>query len=78
MLSVSENKDTPVMYAKEEAAQIRDMLANSETPPVCPRCNEELRISGPVSAGEKVGPVYHVVCRPCRRHAAIRNVPGST
>ena len=71
---MSENKDTPVMYAREEAAQIRDMLVGSEDPPVCPRCNEELSVTGPVSAGETVRPVYHVVCRPCRRHAAIRDV----
>jgi len=72
---VSENKDTPVMYAKDETAQIREMLVKGESPLVCPRCNEELRVSGPVSAGDKLGPVYHVVCKPCRRHAAIRNVP---
>jgi transcription elongation factor Elf1 len=72
---VSENKDTPVMFAKEEASQIREMLAESATPLVCPRCNEMLRVSGPVSAGENVGLVYHVVCTPCRRHAAVRDVP---
>ena len=71
---MSENKDTPVMYAKEEAVQIREMLADPDTKPVCPRCSEDLQVSGPVSAGERVGPVYHVVCRPCRRHAAIRDV----
>lgn len=71
---MSENKDTPVMYAKDETARVREMLAKGDSPPLCPRCGEELRVSGPVSAGEKVGPVYHVVCKPCRRHAAIRDV----
>jgi len=72
---VSENKDTPVMYAREEAAQIREMLAQADATPACPRCDGELNVSGPVSAGEAVGPVYHVVCKPCRRHAAIRDMP---
>ena len=73
---MTENKDTPVMYARDESAQIREMLAKPGTPLLCPRCKEELRVSGPVSAGDSVGPVYHVVCKPCRRHAAIRDVPG--
>ena len=73
---MSDNKDTPVMFAREDAAQIREMLCEPGTPPVCPRCKGELTVSGPVSAGKTVGPVFHVVCGPCRRHAAIRDVPG--
>jgi len=75
---VSENKDTPVMFAREESAKIRNMLSSHGTPVNCPKCGEELDVSGPVSAGEAVGPVYHVVCKPCRRHAAVRDVPGTS
>ena len=73
---MSDNKDTPVMFAREEASQIREMLTQGGGQPFCPRCDGELTVSGPVSAGETVGPVFHVVCSPCRRHAAIRDVPG--
>lgn len=73
---MSENKDTPVMFAREDTSLIRDMLSQPDIPPTCPRCSEELTVSGPVSAGETIGPVFHVVCGPCRRHAAIRDVPG--
>lgn len=73
---VSENKDTPVMFASDAAAEIRDMLLKPGTPVVCPKCGEDLNVSGPVSAGKTVGPVYHVVCKPCRRHAAIRDIPA--
>ena len=73
---MSDNQDTPVMFAREEALQIREMLAKPGTPLLCPRCNGDLTVSGPVSAGKTVGPVFHVVCTPCRRHAAVRDVPG--
>ena len=73
---MSENKDTPVMFAREHTLKIREMLTQAGAKPLCPRCNEELTVSGPVSAGEAIGPVFHVVCGPCRRHAAIRDVPG--
>jgi len=64
------------MFARDETAKIREMLTTPNTPALCPRCNEELTVTGPVSAGETIGPVFHVVCNPCRRHAAIRDVPG--
>ena len=73
---MSDHKDTPVMFAREHSAKIREMLAQPGTPTNCPRCGGPLTVSGPVSAGETVGPVFHVVCGPCRRHAAIRDVPG--
>lgn len=73
---MSDNIDTPVVFAREEAAQIRDMLTKPNARVLCPLCNGELTVSGPVSAGESVGPVFHVVCSPCRRHVAIRDVPG--
>lgn len=73
---MSDTKDTPVMFAREDTSRIREMLSQPERPPLCPRCDGELTVSGPVSAGETVGPVFHVVCGPCRRHAAIRDVPG--
>ncbi len=72
---MSENKDTPVMFAREESALIRDMLAKTGPPVVCPKCGEQLEVSGPVMAGEIAGPLYHVVCKPCRRHAAVRGIP---
>ena len=74
---VSENKDTPVMFAHEAAEKIREMLLKPGTPVLCPKCGGDLSVSGPVSAGETIGPVYHVVCKPCRRHAAIRDVPDT-
>ncbi len=65
------------MFAREEATQIREGLVDISLPLPCPRCDETLEVSGPVSAGETIGPVFHVVCKACRRHAAIRDVPGA-
>ena len=71
---MSATKDTPVTFSRVDTEKIRDMLATSGVEMVCPRCQEKLSVSGPVSGVGNPKPVYHVSCLPCRRHAAISDV----
>ncbi|UCG88475.1 MAG: hypothetical protein JSW71_08015, partial [Gemmatimonadota bacterium] len=54
-----------------EIGQIREMLKTPDSPPACPRCEEELKVDGPIAdRGPLVGRFY-VRCQTCRRTAFI-------
>jgi ribosomal protein L37AE/L43A len=71
------NGDTPTVYSREEAKQIREMVKASKDPPTCPRCDEPLTI-GPAALHQVGGKEYTVralTCPVCRRLLSIRDKP---
>ena len=69
--------DTPTVFSREEATQIREMAKASDEPPKCPRCDEALEI-GPVIPHTMRGKQYTVralTCPECRRLLSIKQTP---
>ena len=64
---MSSDYSTPVMFSREEVAEIRVMLAEWDKPPTCPRCESTLRVETP-DLDEFKGRVY-VKCDVCNRTA---------
>lgn len=68
------NSDTPSVFSREEANQIREMVRTSNGPPTCPRCGEPLAI-GPAAVHQARGKQFTVralTCRACHRLLSIR------
>lgn len=56
-----------------KAEQIREVMARTGVPTVCPHCNQQLQLGPPIRAG---GLQYREVhCLACRRSARIANLP---
>ena len=69
--------DTPAVFSREEAKQIREMVRTSTEPPRCPRCDEALRI-GPVALHQlrrKQYTIRALTCPVCRRLLSIKDMP---
>ena len=69
--------DTPTVFSREEAKQIREMMRTSREPPKCPRCDEALEI-GPAALHQVRGNQYTVralSCPVCRRLLSIKQMP---
>jgi hypothetical protein len=69
--------DTPTVFSREEAKQIREVVRTSAEPPRCPRCDEPLTI-GPVALHQVRGEQYTVralTCPVCRRLLSIKDMP---
>ena len=69
--------DTPTVFSREEAKQIREMMRTSREPPRCPRCDEALE-SGPAALHQVRGNQYTVralTCPVCRRLLSIKQMP---
>jgi len=69
--------DTPTVFSREEATQIREMIEASKEPPRCPRCDEELEI-GPAALHQVRGEQYTVralTCPVCRRLLSTKQIP---
>jgi transposase-like protein len=62
-------RPTPVNYSREEIRVIRHMLTAWLKPPVCPRCDSELRLRDGISSEGSTS--WHVQCLPCQRGALI-------
>ena len=71
---MSQSRDTPVTYSREEAVQIRSIVGDASVPLVCPRCSGQLRIGYPIAAGGTVHPVWEVRCQKCHRAAYATEV----
>ncbi len=70
------SEDTPTVYSREEADQIREMVRTSTEPPRCPRCDEALKI-GPVALHQvrrKQYTVRALSCPVCRRLIMIKDM----
>jgi uncharacterized protein with PIN domain len=69
--------DTPTVFSREEATQIREMMKESKEPPRCPRCDEILEI-GPAALHQVRGNRYTVralTCPVCRRLLSTKQMP---
>ena len=69
--------DTPTVFSREEARQIREMMTTSGEPPRCPRCDEALE-TGPAALHQVRGNQYTVralTCPVCRRLLSIKQMP---
>ena len=73
---MSESRNTPVMFSREEARLIRDMMGTQGSQVACPCCGESLTVEGPVAGGGSQGSVFEVKCDPCHRIAIITEAPG--
>jgi hypothetical protein len=72
-----ESSGTPATFSPDEARQIRKRLALQGQPPLCPRCETQLEVEGPIAGVGSEGPHFRVTCKPCFRTAFITEVPGS-
>ncbi|UCD25169.1 MAG: hypothetical protein JSW51_04385 [Gemmatimonadota bacterium] len=70
---MSGESHTPVTFSREEVGEIRVMLNNWDKPPVCPRCESQLRTEEP-EVEELKGRVY-VKCESCNRTAFVSREP---
>lgn len=69
--------DTPTVFSREEATQIREMISASKEPPRCPRCDEALEI-GPAALHKVRGKQYTIralTCPVCRRLLSTKEMP---
>jgi tRNA(Ile2) C34 agmatinyltransferase TiaS len=68
------NTNTPSVFSREEATQIRELVRTSAEPPKCPRCGETLEIGPPAlhQVGGKQYTVRALTCPACHRLLSIR------
>ncbi len=66
---MSDTRNTPVTYSREEALQIRTIVGDASKALVCPLCGGELKIGHPIAGGGTVNPVWEVRCVVCHRSA---------
>lgn len=66
---MSDTRDTPVTYSREEAQLIRGIVADASKALKCPLCAGELQIGYPIAGGGTVHPVWEVRCQDCHRAA---------
>ncbi len=67
--------DTPTVFSREEAKQIREAWTSSDEPPKCPRCGAVLEI-GPPALHQVRGKEYTVralTCPVCRRLLSVKD-----
>jgi hypothetical protein len=68
------NTNTPSVFSREEATQIRERMRTSTEPPKCPRCGEVLEIGPPAlhQVGGKHYTVRALTCPVCHRLLSIK------
>jgi len=74
---MSDSRETPVTFSREEIRRIRELMSTPRAQVVCPLCEATLMLVGPIEADGKVGTTFEVNCRPCHRSAIITDVPGT-
>ena len=52
-------------FTRDEMKLIRGMLGTDDVPQVCPRCDGQLQLEGPVAGGGSIGFVWRVACPKC-------------
>jgi hypothetical protein len=73
----SPGSDTPTVFSREEAAQVRAMVSNPGSVVVCPRCEEALTV-GPGVYHQRQGKRYVIralTCPVCHRCLSIKDMP---
>lgn len=75
MTDTPKPRPTPVTFSKDDSEQIRQILAQPETPLLCPRCGGELRIGQPVAAGGTIEPAWEIRCAECHRVTYVGRIP---
>ncbi len=77
LMLMPEPRDTPVTFTGEEAARVREIIADPERDPACPLCGGELVVGDPVAAGGTVQPIWEIRCASCHKSAYASRVAGS-
>ena len=72
---MSDTRNTPMNYDRDEIDQIRDMMAKGH-PLVCPKCGDKLQHEGVVAGGGSQENVWALNCGQCNRTAILRDVTG--
>ncbi len=67
--TVSDTRDTPVTYSRDEAQRIRAIVSDASRALECPLCQGKLKIGYPIAGGGTVHPVWEVRCQDCHRAA---------
>jgi hypothetical protein len=62
--------DTPAMYSRAEAQEIKRLMAEGRTEIYCPRCEQLLLFGTPIRQRDKV--ITQVRCPECNRSVIIR------
>ena len=73
------SSDTPTVFSREEAEQVRAMAMDPNAELVCPRCDEALSV-GPVVSHKRHGKRYMIralTCPVCHRCLSIKDMPES-
>ena len=73
----SPSSDTPTVFSREEAEQVRAMASNPDNVVVCPRCDEALTV-GPGVYHQRHGKRYMIralACPVCHRCLSIKDMP---
>ena len=68
---MAEHSNTPVTFSREEMRKIREMLKTADKPAACPRCEEKLKVDGPIADRGPLDGSFLVRCQTCRRSAFI-------
>ena len=71
---MSETRDTPVTYSRDEALQIQTIVGDASNDLECPRCGGRLEVGDPIAAGGTLHPVYEIRCQSCHRAAFATEV----
>ena len=66
-----EDSHTPVTFSRAEVRKIREMLNTADKPAACPRCEEKLKVDGPIKGRGPLDGCFYVRCQTCRRSAFI-------
>ena len=70
---MSDTRNTPLNYDRDELDQIRNMMARG-APVVCPICGGVLDVGGVVAGGGSVESVWAWSCEACNRTAILRDI----
>ena len=71
------SSNTPTVFSKEEAEQVRAMATDPNRVAVCPRCDEALTV-GPAVPHQRQGKRFMIralTCPACHRCLSIKDVP---
>jgi hypothetical protein len=71
--NMAEDSRTPVTFSRQAIAEIREMLATWDKPPICPKCKGELIVEE--AHVEELKLHVYLKCRACNRTAFVSREP---